>query len=76
MCMHEAKYCPRCNQSFECKVGNIAQCQCYGIILSAQERAYINSLFNDCVCAACLQQMKNDFINCKHPFILHAKKHH
>jgi len=75
MCVHEAKYCPRCSKVFECKVGNITQCQCYGIQLSLEERAYVESLFSDCVCAACLLQMKNDFIHFKHQFIFQAKTH-
>jgi hypothetical protein len=75
MCMHEDKYCPRCSKPFECKVGNITQCQCYGVQLAVEERAYIDSLFTDCVCRACLLQMKNDFIHFKNQFIFQAKNH-
>ena len=31
---HETKYCERCNAAFECKPGNITECQCFGIVLS------------------------------------------
>ena len=75
MCKHENKNCPRCNQSFECKVGNITQCQCYSIPLSAAERAYIDTKFTDCVCGPCLLQMKNDFVLFKNQFIFQAKKY-
>jgi Cysteine-rich CWC len=75
MCKHENKHCPRCNKAFECKVGNITQCQCYGIPLSVEERAYIDTLFTDCVCGPCLLQMKNDFIHFKNQFIFQAKKY-
>lgn len=69
MCRHEEKHCPRCNQLFECKVGNITNCQCYGIVLSVEERAYIDTLFTDCVCAACLLQLKNEYVHFKNRFI-------
>ncbi|MGG9964816.1 cysteine-rich CWC family protein [Ferruginibacter sp. SUN106] len=75
MSVHEDKYCPRCNKVFECKVGNITQCQCYGLSLSDEERAYISTAFSDCICRECLLQMKNDFINSKHRFISQAKNH-
>ena len=75
MCKHEASCCPRCNNTFECKVGNITQCQCYGILLSLEERAYVDTLFTDCVCSQCLLQMKNDFIHFKNQFIFQAKTH-
>jgi len=75
MCAHEEKYCPRCNKAFECRVGNITQCQCYGISLSADERAYAENLFSDCLCKECLLQLKNDFALLKNPFIPVLKKH-
>jgi len=74
MCTHEEKYCPRCNKAFECRVGNITRCQCYGITLSDVERAYTESLFSDCLCRACLLQVKNDFALLKNPSIPALKK--
>ena len=61
MCQHENKYCPRCNQVFECKVGNILQCQCYGIQLTERETTFIEKEYGDCLCIACLQEIKKDF---------------
>jgi len=73
--MHEQKNCPRCNKAFECKVGNITECQCYGVALSAEERAYIDSKCTDCVCRDCLLQMKNELVHFKRQFIFQAKSH-
>ncbi|MBL7733193.1 MAG: cysteine-rich CWC family protein [Chitinophagaceae bacterium] len=61
MCRHEIKNCPRCQQVFECKPGNIAQCQCYGIALTAEQRAYAEQRYADCLCAACLQQLAQEW---------------
>jgi hypothetical protein len=56
MCKHEEKKCPRCNISFECKPGNIGQCQCFGIALSSEEKVFIAEMYNDCLCTRCLHQ--------------------
>ena len=54
---HETKNCARCKKTFECKPGNITQCQCYGIELSEEQRAYIELRYNDCLCRDCLQYL-------------------
>lgn len=54
----ELKECPRCHTSFECKAGDITNCQCYGIELSAKEEGYIRSKYDDCLCRNCLLQLK------------------
>jgi len=61
MCLHETKNCPRCKQAFECKPGNITQCQCYGIQLTAELKAFIEQRFNDCLCRDCLQYLQQEF---------------
>ena len=61
MCKHENKYCPRCNQPFECKTGSILQCQCYGFQFTEEEKAFIEKEFLDCLCASYLQEIKKDF---------------
>lgn len=58
MCEHEKKHCPRCNNSFECKVGSILICQCSAVTLTQAERDYISGNFTDCLCATCLKEMK------------------
>lgn len=58
---HENKNCPRCQQAFECKVGNIKQCQCYGIKLKNEEQAFISAQYNDCLCANCIRDLRTKY---------------
>ena len=58
---HEDKYCPRCKCIFECKLGNILQCQCSGISFTQQERKFLEADFTDCLCHTCLKELKNQF---------------
>jgi Cysteine-rich CWC len=58
---HEEKNCPRCHVSFECKVGDIAHCDCYSVKLSGEETVYISEKFTDCICAACIKEMKTEY---------------
>jgi hypothetical protein len=58
---HEQKYCPRCTAVFECKVGNITQCQCLNISLNVEEQAYMGSLYQDCLCAACIAAVQAEY---------------
>jgi hypothetical protein len=60
MCLHETKSCGRCNSSFECKVGNIAQCHCSGITLTGEERQFIAGHYTDCLCGDCLMAIRNE----------------
>ena len=57
MCKHEEKTCPRCHAAFECKVGDITQCQCYGIKLTSEEKKFIESRYEDCLCRKCLNEL-------------------
>ena len=61
MCKHEEKKCPHCGGGFECKVGDILKCQCYGIQLSTAEEAYIKFTYNECLCSNCLLQLKSRY---------------
>ncbi len=61
MSKYENKICPRCKQIFECKVGNITQCHCYGINLGEEENQIIEKIYNDCLCNNCLLDLKNEF---------------
>ncbi|GLB48074.1 cysteine-rich CWC family protein [Neptunitalea lumnitzerae] len=58
---HEQKYCARCQAEFECKVGSITLCQCATVPLNAEERQYIKNLHDDCLCANCLQDLKQQY---------------
>jgi hypothetical protein len=59
---HEAKQCARCRQPFECKAGSITQCNCTQICLSEEEKAFIADRYEDCLCLACLQDLKNKYL--------------
>ncbi|MBT29945.1 MAG: hypothetical protein CMO01_09825, partial [Thalassobius sp.] len=60
---HEDKYCPRCKSQFECKVGSITLCQCSTVRLTNAERNYINMLYDDCLCANCMEELKVEYQN-------------
>jgi hypothetical protein len=69
MCQHETKNCSRCKTEFECKPGNITQCQCYSIVLSTEQRAYIEQRYNDCLCKNCLQYLSDELNLFKEKYI-------
>ncbi len=56
---HEEKACPRCGNAFECKVGDIANCQCNGIRYSDALITFVNRMYDDCLCRTCLEQLSN-----------------
>jgi uncharacterized protein (UPF0212 family) len=61
MCKHEQKNCPRCGNQFECKVGDISNCQCYAVQLNDKEIKFIAERYVDCLCAACMKAMKSEY---------------
>jgi hypothetical protein len=73
MPMHERKVCPRCNAVFECKAGNITDCQCNAITLTMEERAFVEMRFADCLCAQCLLQLKDRYVFFKEKYFLIPK---
>jgi len=73
MPLHELKICERCNNTFECKAGDITHCQCTGIQLTVEERAFIEDRYADCVCANCLLQLKNRYILFKEKYLFNTK---
>ena len=58
---HEDKICGNCGIAFECKVGNITQCQCYGITLNNEEHQYISKQFTDCICIECIKSLRTEY---------------
>lgn len=48
----KAKVCPRCGAPFVCT--HDALCQCVGIELKENARAYLRTHYSDCLCRACL----------------------
>ncbi|AEA45820.1 cysteine-rich CWC family protein [Fluviicola taffensis] len=61
MCEHEKVACPRCNASFECKVGSISLCQCTAVSLSVDESQFISDGYKECLCASCMLEMKKEY---------------
>jgi len=59
MIKHEYKTCPRCGTGFECKAGNILQCQCYGISLPFAVQQQIEQAYRDCLCRSCLETLRD-----------------
>jgi hypothetical protein len=74
MCKHEEKYCPRCRGAFECKVGDITQCQCFGVGLTPEEKTFLEERYDDCLCRACLMELKQRRVLFKEKFFLHEGK--
>jgi len=67
---HENKCCGRCDQHFECKVGDIANCQCSIIELSLEEIAFIEELYDDCLGMNCIYEMKRRYVHFVNKYIL------
>ena len=58
---HESKQCPRCEASFECKVGSILECKCSSVFLSASEQDYVATRYNECLCVNCMVEVQTEF---------------
>ena len=58
---HEDKICGNCGIAFECKVGNITQCQCYEVCLSNEEQQYISKQFTGCICINCIKALRTEY---------------
>lgn len=56
---HPHNACSRCSRAFICQPDNIAHCDCTLIPLSAEETRFISTQFRDCVCNACLLELKD-----------------
>lgn len=56
---HEIKTCPRCSGSFECKTGDVANCQCNAIKLNEEVYDLIKNKYDDCLCANCLKALSH-----------------
>jgi len=69
MPLHEQKLCSRCEQPFECKAGTISQCLCNAVVLTAEERAFIEERYKDCLCVTCLKDLKNKYVFFKEKFL-------
>jgi hypothetical protein len=72
MCKHEEKYCPRCRAAFECRVGDVAQCQCSGIGMPDEAKQFIAGRYSDCLCRNCLLELKQPDILFKEKYFSNA----
>lgn len=55
------KLCPRCGAEFICT--HDALCQCVGISLNDNARAYLRTHYTDCLCRKCLIEINELTIN-------------
>ena len=53
---HERKVCPACLDLFECKVGDVANCQCSTVKLKEDVQRHIQGIYGDCLCCHCLRK--------------------
>lgn len=63
---HEEKYCPKCHAPFVCKMGDIANCQCSSLKLTADTINFLTKTSYDCLCKNCLEKINNDVKLAKH----------
>ena len=62
MTSYETKVCPRCGKTFECKAGSVDTCGCSNVVLSVAETEYIKARYDDCLCVACLEDLKQEYV--------------
>ena len=55
----KAKVCPRCGAPFVCTHNEL--CQCVGIALTENARAYLRTHYRDCLCRKCLIAVSRQF---------------
>ena len=53
------KFCPHCGAEFVCT--HDAFCQCVGITLNENARAYLRTHYTDCLCRNCLIEIGSRF---------------
>lgn len=61
---HETKICLKCNNSFECKLGDATNCQC-NIDIRKDTKEFLCKTNFDCLCANCLVHFNNLIIASK-----------
>lgn len=54
---HEKKYCGCCNNTFICKMGDVANCQCNTVVLTEETRSHLAKSNFDCLCKDCLAKI-------------------
>lgn len=59
--MTKIKNCVRCQKDFECKYDDIQNCQCASVELQQYQHDKILKLYDDCLCANCLEQLRVEY---------------
>ena len=60
---HEIKICGHCGEKFECKVGDVFNCQCSKVSINENERKYMAKFYSDCLCAKCMLLLKKQYVS-------------
>lgn len=55
------KACRRCGAAFVCRPDDVSHCDCSTLELSAEETRFISVQFRDCLCKACLLELKEQY---------------
>ncbi len=63
MIKHEIIQCERCRTRIECKANSYTRCQCSEVHLNLNEVQYISELYEGCLCAGCLNELKEEYEN-------------
>jgi len=61
MIKHEIITCERCGKRMECKANAFSKCQCSTIQLNLNEVQYVSENYEGCLCAACLNELKEEY---------------
>jgi len=63
---HEPKECPRCQAVFECKVGDVANCQCSEVAVTEATQNFLDKTQYDCLCKSCLAKINEMAVQAVH----------
>ncbi len=58
---HEIISCERCDARMECKANAFTKCQCSTVQLNLNEMQYVSECFEGCLCAPCLNELKEEY---------------
>jgi len=62
MSKHEIISCERCKKRIECKANSYTKCQCSVVQLNLNEVQYVSELYEGCICANCLIELKQEYL--------------